>query len=79
MLETFIENLCRHSEKNKFENHDGKLIHVHNLSALYMKSNLFLCCVDYYETEFTRIYMKYPFVVRNYELMSRFGEVKEER
>jgi len=44
-----------------------------------MKPNLFVGCVDYFETEFGRTYMKYPFIVRNYELLSRFGEIKEEK
>lgn len=38
---------------------------------------MFLSCVEFYGNEKGRNYMRYPFPVRNYELLSTFGKVND--
>ena len=45
---------------------------------LYKQKCLFVGCVDFYQGEIgEKKYMRYPFKVTNYELLSTFGTVKE--
>lgn len=45
------------------------------MSPLYKKKHLFVGCVDFFASSAGRQYMRYPFTIENYELLSSFGRV----
>lgn len=71
----FVNNLCRLEEKNKYKNKHNQLVYVHHISDNYLRNNLFVGCTEFYGNELGKTYLRYPFPVRNYELLSTFGQV----
>lgn len=44
LLTTFISNLSRLDDKNKYKNKDDQEVYIHHLSDTYLRNNLFLGC-----------------------------------
>ena len=69
--------MCRFEEKNKYRNTADKVVSVHYLSDNYLKTQQFLCCTQFYDNEQGRTYMRYPFQVKNLELLATYGSVSK--
>lgn len=80
LLSTFYRNVCKLEENNKYKNRDQETMFIHRMSMLYKNQNssLFVGCVEFFVNDTNkRKYMRYPFKVQDYELLSSFGRVKE--
>lgn len=74
-LLSFPKNVCHIQENNKYINYQQQEVYIHRMSPLYKKKNLFVGCVDFFASGLGRQYMRYPFAVHNYELLSSFGRI----
>lgn len=75
LLVSFPKNMCHLEENNKYRNYRQEEIYIHRMSLLYKKKHLYVGCVDFFASGMGRQYMRYPFAIENYELLSTFGKV----
>lgn len=75
MLVSFPENICKIEKNNQYINRNSEKVYIHRLSSLYKLQHDFVGCVDFFSNLGNRKYMRYPFLIRNYSLMAKFGTI----